>query len=34
MGAVMKAVQSRFQTASIRADGRFVSEIVKGELAK
>lgn len=34
MGTVMKTVQSRFQTASIRADGRLVSEIVKDELAK
>ena len=34
MGAVMKAVQSRFQSAGIRADGRTVSEIVKSELAK
>jgi len=34
MGTVMKAVQSRFQSAGVRADGRTVSEIVKGELAK
>jgi uncharacterized protein len=34
MGAVMKAVQARIQSAGIRADGRLVSEIVKGELAK
>lgn len=34
MGTVMKAVQSHFQSAGIRADGRLVSEIVKGELAK
>ena len=34
MGAVMKAVQSRIQAAGVRADGRQVSEIVKGELAK
>ncbi|MFZ0662083.1 MAG: GatB/YqeY domain-containing protein [Acidobacteriaceae bacterium] len=34
MGNVMKAVQSRIQAAGIRADGRTVSEIVKGELAK
>ena len=34
MGVVMKAVQSRIQSAAIRADGRLVSEIVKGELAK
>src|SRR5690348_10882788 len=34
MGTVMKAVQARFQAAGVRADGRTVSEIVKGELAK
>lgn len=34
MGPVMKAVQARIQAAGIRADGRLVSEIVKGELAK
>jgi uncharacterized protein len=34
MGTVMKAVQSRIQAAGIRADGRLVSEIVKGVLAK
>jgi len=34
MGTVMKAVQARFQSAGIRADGRTVSEIVKSELAK
>lgn len=34
MGAAMKAVQSRIQSAGIRADGRTVSEIVKAELAK
>lgn len=34
MGSVMKAVQSRIQSAGIRADGRTVSEIVKAELAK
>jgi uncharacterized protein len=34
MGTVMKAVQSHIQAAGIRADGRTVSEIVKGELAK
>jgi uncharacterized protein YqeY len=33
MGAVMKAVQIRFQSAGVRADGRTVSEIVKSELA-
>jgi uncharacterized protein len=34
MGAAMKAVQARIQAAGLRADGRQVSEIVKGELAK
>ena len=34
MGAVMKAVQARIQSAGIRADGRTVSEMVKSELAK
>jgi uncharacterized protein len=34
MGAAMKAVQTRIQAAGLRADGRQVSEIVKGELAK
>jgi uncharacterized protein len=34
MGTVMKAVQTRIQMVGIRADGRQVSEIVKGELAK
>lgn len=34
MGMVMKAVQSRIQAAGVRADGRQVSEIVKGELTK
>ena len=34
MGTVMKTVQSRIQAAGIRADGRQVSEVVKGELAK
>jgi uncharacterized protein len=34
MGTAMKAVQARIQAAGIRADGRQVSEIVKGELAK
>lgn len=33
MGAVMRAVQARIQTAGIRADGRLVSEIVKSQLA-
>lgn len=34
MGTAMKAVQARIQAAGIRADGRQVSDIVKGELAK
>jgi uncharacterized protein YqeY len=34
MGSVMKAVQAKIQAAGIRADGKLVSEIVKGELAK
>ena len=34
MGTAMKAVQARIQAAGVRADGRQVSEIVKGELAK
>ena len=34
MGTVIKAVQARIQQAGIRADGRQVSEMVKGELAK
>ena len=34
MGTAMKAVQARIQAAGLRADGRQVSEIVKGELAK
>jgi hypothetical protein len=33
MGAAMKTVQARIQAAGLRADGRQVSEIVKGELA-
>ena len=33
MGAVMKAVQSRLQAASLRAEGRVVSEMVKKALA-
>jgi uncharacterized protein len=34
MGAVMKVAQQRFLASGIRADGRMVSEMVKGELAK
>lgn len=34
MGTAMKAVQARIQAAGVRADGRQVSDIVKGELAK
>ena len=33
MGAVMKAVQARFQSTGLRADGRVVSEMVKTALA-
>jgi uncharacterized protein YqeY len=33
MGAVMKAVQARLQAASLRAEGRVVSELVKKVLA-
>jgi uncharacterized protein len=33
MGAVMKAVQAKLQAASLRAEGRIVSEIVKKALA-
>ena len=33
MGAVMKAVQARLQAASLRAEGRTVSELVKKALA-
>jgi uncharacterized protein YqeY len=33
MGQVIKAVQAKLQTASLRAEGRVVSEIVKKELA-
>jgi hypothetical protein len=32
MGTVMKAVQSKLQAASMRAEGRIVSEMVKKEL--
>ncbi|NYF78271.1 GatB/YqeY domain-containing protein [Granulicella arctica] len=34
MGMVMKAVQQRIQAATLRADGKLVSELVKAELAK
>jgi uncharacterized protein YqeY len=34
MGMVMKAVQTKIQAASLRADGRQVSEIVKAQLAR
>ena len=34
MGAAMKLVQQSIAAASIRADGKLVSEIVKSELAK
>jgi hypothetical protein len=33
MGAVMKAVQAKLQAASLRAEGRVVSEMVKKALA-
>ncbi len=33
MGSVMKAVQARFQSAGMRADGKLVSEQVKAALA-
>jgi len=33
MGTVMKAVQARLQAASLRAEGRVVSEMVKKQLA-
>jgi hypothetical protein len=33
MGQVMKAVQAKLQAASLRAEGRIVSEMVKGALA-
>jgi uncharacterized protein len=33
MGAVMKAVQAKLQAASLRAEGRTVSEMVKKQLA-
>jgi hypothetical protein len=33
MGAVMKAVQAKLQSAGVRAEGRAVSELVKKQLA-
>lgn len=33
MGAVMKAVQGKLQAASLRAEGRLVSDLVKKQLA-
>jgi len=33
MGTVMKAVQAKLQAASLRAEGRTVSELVKKVLA-
>jgi uncharacterized protein len=33
MGTVMKAVQAKIQASGLRADGRLVSEMVKGALA-
>ena len=33
MGTVMKAVQAKIQAGGLRADGRVVSEMVKGALA-
>ena len=33
MGAIMKAVQAKLQAASLRAEGRIVSEMVKKALA-
>jgi hypothetical protein len=33
MGLVMKAVQERIRELGIRADGRVVSDLVKGKLA-
>jgi hypothetical protein len=33
MGAVIKAVQAKLQAASLRAEGRLVSELVKKQLA-
>jgi uncharacterized protein len=34
MGSVMKAVQAKLQSASVRAEGRTVSELVKKQLAE
>ena len=34
MGAVMKLAQQHIQAASLRADGKLLSELVKAELAK
>jgi uncharacterized protein YqeY len=34
MGTLMKVVQQRLLADGVRADGRLVSEVVKGELAK
>jgi uncharacterized protein len=34
MGVVMKAVQAKISASGLRADGKQVSEIVKGELAR
>jgi uncharacterized protein len=34
MGAVMKVAQQRIAASGMRADGKFVSEMVKAELAK
>jgi uncharacterized protein YqeY len=33
MGSVMKAVQAKIQASGLRADGRLVSDMVKGALA-
>ena len=33
MGSAMKAVQAKIQAAGVRAEGKIVSEMVKGELA-
>lgn len=33
MGALMKAVQAKLQAASLRAEGRAVSDLVKKALA-
>jgi hypothetical protein len=34
MGTVMKAVQAKIQAAGVRADGKLVSELVRGALSK